>query len=209
MQLKALLDSLDECGHPFGSIKVIYTYSNDWFKLGYDLVDVCKTEEINLKENTLNAMTEEYTCFMVDDLVVFNRVPKPPIIAKDEVWSYRLGDNVSKHRDYPMSVDGHVFHTETLKPLVESIEFDNPNTFEKGLQQYKNQFLTLWGNQCIVGVPHNRVSVKSHCSFSGEYTEDYLNDLFISGLTIDYKNMDFSDIRDVHKEIPLKFKRWQ
>lgn len=216
LQLDALLNSLETfSGTIFNNI-VIHTYTDKSFKLGYNIVnelhpDTSFVLEKNLKDDILSNMTSEFTSFMVDDQIMFKAIPKIDLNTlrslQDTCFSLRLGKNIKEpHISYPLSVDGHVYLTEDIKPLIESIGFDNPNKLESKLQRYKHDWNILWKHQCMVSIPHNRVSSKSHCAFSGLYTTEVLNDYLVRGYEINISKMDFSGLDNVHAVIDYKFK---
>jgi hypothetical protein len=213
-QLDALLRSLeDHLRLNFNHI-VIYTYSNEKFKEGYEIAEkrhpsVKFVHEINLKNNILYHMNTLQICFMVDDMIMFKDSPIVKVVPEHTVFSLRLGCSVPQvHKEYPLSVDGHIFRTNEIKPLIENIAFNNPNKLEALLQKYKKKFKVVFDYQCCVSIPHNRVSAKSHCSFTGLYDINILNRYYLDGFVIDYDKMDFSNIKNVHEPIEYKFKSY-
>lgn len=76
-QLELLLSSMDEhWSEAFEhNIKILYTYSNENFKKGYDILieeydDVNFIKENNFKEDLLNLIeNKKYTIFFVDDII--------------------------------------------------------------------------------------------------------------------------------------------
>ena len=77
---------------------------------------------------------------------------------ENDVYSLRLGDNIKDHKDYPISLDGHIFRGQDILPLIQSIEFENPNKLESRLQKYKNRFTLYWTEQVLIGITDNKVS---------------------------------------------------
>jgi len=207
MQLECLLRSVKKnCDH-FDNIYVIYWCSDESYREGYKLIKgAALVEEVYLKQNVLYLMDEEYVCFMVDDQICFKEVKCIPELKKKQVFSMRLGNNVRGHHNYPLSVDAHVYRTQDIKPLMESIKFDNPNKLETYLQRFKKGWEILYEDQCFISIPHNRVSEGSHCFTTNRYPPSLLNERFLKGERIDFESMNFSDIGDVHKDIDYKFK---
>ena len=214
MQLDCLLRSLDEYTDPIFRKKVIYTFttSDKRFERGYELLkklhpNVQFIKEENLKANILSNMNSYLTCMMVDDQIMFKQCPHIPMLKENQCFSLRLGGNISEpHISYPMSIDGHVFRTEDIKPLIESISFNNPNILEKKLQRFKKGWDILWKEQVMVSIPCNRVSDKSHCAYTGEYTEHTLTEFFLRGSEIDYHKMNFKNLNNVHADIRYAFR---
>jgi hypothetical protein len=191
---------------------IIYKATEDIYDDGYNYIQMLHPNvkfvlEENLKDDVLMHMTTYLTCFMVDDQIMFKKCPDIPDLEKNECFSLRLGDNAGEpHLSYPLSVDGHIFRTEDIKPLIERTDFDNPNRLESRLQKFKSRFTIKYEYQCMISIPHNRVSDRSGCHFSGLYTIDILNRYLLDGFIINYHKMDFSGIKNVHKEIEYKFK---
>jgi len=161
-----------------------------------------------LKKNILDNMDTKIVVFFTDDDIVF-RKPEPMPINRYHCYSLRLGLNIKNHVhfDYPMSLDGHFFNSLDIKPFISSIEFSNPNKLESKLHHsYSKFFNVVFNYQSLVGVCHNRVSDTSHCHFTGKYPAEMLNKMFLEGKRIDWENMDFSDLDNVHCEIDYKFK---
>jgi hypothetical protein len=212
IQLDCLLRSLDEYTDGLFRKIVLYTFTDKIYEQGYKYIkqfhpNVKFCLEENLKEDVLNHMLTHYVMFCVDDQIMYKVCPNIPDLEKNEVFSLRLGDNVGHpHTSYPLSVDGHIFRTEDIKPLIERTDFDNPNRLESRLQKFKDKFKLKWQYQAMISIPHNRVSDRSNCKFSGLYTEEILNRYLLDGFVIDYDKMDFSGINNVHKEIDYKFK---
>jgi hypothetical protein len=209
MQLECTIRSIRE-NAPFFNINVIYLCAPE-YQDGYNKIQKVNMVEQNLlKEDVLNLLRTPLVCFMVDDDIIFKKPGGIPELKKNETFSLRMGVNVKKHRHYPLALDGHIFRIQDIKPLIEKLDFDNPNVLEKKLHHNfgkGSDWKILFDRQCLVGVPHNRVSSKSHCEFTGKYPTEVLNKMFMEGQVIDYDSMDFSNITDVHKDIDYKFKQ--
>jgi len=105
MQLDLLLRSIEKNAKNTFNINILYKYSNEEFKKGYELLkerfkDVNWVEEINFKEQTLSLIDSplEHTCFFTDDDIIYNIVSENDIIEclKDNdifCFSMRLGRN--------------------------------------------------------------------------------------------------------------------
>jgi hypothetical protein len=111
---------------------------------------------------------------------------------------------------YPLSVDGHVFRTNDIFKLIRKTNFTNPNTLEAGLQMFDNfprNKMVSYKTSALVNSPTNMVQ-KSFQNVNGTkygITAKDLNDKFLSGETIDFSSLDFSDIKGCHQELELKF----
>jgi len=212
MQLDALLRSMEENFDYCVVVFVLYTATNKEHQDGYDKLISDKRavfiKQTDFKKNTEDIIREfGHVCILCDDDIYYKRVKNKPKIKHHETYSVRLGSNVANKRyfDYTISLDGNVFLAYDLLPLLEKEQYNNPNDLEKVLVKSQNQFKQIYDEQCLIGIPHNRVSTGSGCSFSGGYTEDSLAINFNVGFRIDYKAMDFSNIDNVHKDIDYKF----
>lgn len=221
LQLQALLRSNKKRCDIFHCIEVIYK-ADDYYKESYEKLkqqwnNIIFTKERNFEKDTKKSINSDYfhTCFMVDDDMFYRNVI-PDVnwyIEENDCYSLRLGENikVKSHFKYPLSLDGHIFNTKTIRVFINKINFNNPNRLESRLQKFKKRIKKIHyaKSGCLIGVPVNRVSDSSRCT-AGEkhnYTEKYLDDMFKQGYEIDFENIDFSGIRNVHKEVELKFKK--
>jgi hypothetical protein len=114
---------------------------------------------------------------------------------------------------YPLSTDGHIFNTHTIKELLIEIDFHNPNTLESNLQRFVNSYSIPKMIKCfieskLVSIPVNLVNntFNNRHGLKFGIHEKELNDKFISGETIDLNAMDFSGVNGPHKEIKYEFK---
>lgn len=194
LQLEGLLSSLKENCKIFNKIVIIYDYSNKEYEEAYTKLMsehpvLWLFGDISFKERVLFAFGEsEYTCFMVDDLIVYRKLQWKKEDASQfivsEIFSFRLGNNIrhslfelqpndvetihtfdwtkqSKYWGYPLSVDGHVFKTEYIKSIVKGINFDNPNKLEAHFQSFIPQapkYMSCFNQSVVVSLPINRVS---------------------------------------------------
>ena len=232
-QLEALLRSLKERCDMFKRINVIVKWTSDEYRKGYQIVsdihaDINFIPEQDLKYDTIGCMKNKYTSFMVDDMVCYNDIKKPTSFNgfEDSIWCLRLGPETKgftrqqwawedyqitkSYFDYPCSLDGNIFPTEIIEPIIRDINFVNPNKLEVMLWSRRMdlpKIMNCWGEAKVLSMPLNRVSETATASFGEKwpYTQKRLNELFLEGQVMDFRNMDFSDIRVPHKEIELKF----
>jgi len=105
-QLEALLRSIKQNCDIFKTIDVVYTYSNNEFKKGYDILQQNNKnanfiKEKNFKQDVINSIKKsasELLCFLVDDCIAYRKAGQTnPLcfeLLGDEVcFSLRLGDN--------------------------------------------------------------------------------------------------------------------
>lgn len=235
LQLEALLRSIELNCKLFNSITVIVKWSSDDYYKAYENLSneysgVDFVMQNDLKTDVLGAMWDEFTCFMVDDMICYNPVSRPPTFNgfKNSIWCLRLGEETKgftrrqwawkdyqktkSYFDYPCSLDGNIYPTEIIKPLIEEGNFVNPNKLEVVLWSKRDrlpEIMNCWGEAKVVSLPLNRVSDTATASFGQtyNYSAEYLNNRYLGGEIIDFENMTFENIKVPHKEIELKFKR--
>lgn len=208
MQLDLLLRTAKQYA-PQLNLKCLYTYTNDKHKKSYETLENEHSNiefilERNIKQQLIDAIDTELMGFLVDDDVFFKSIPTDIRLKSFETYSVRLGENIKnkKHFDYKISVDGNIFCGTTMKDFLKKLPkqaFNTPNYLESALiGNFNNKINVLYDRQCLVGIPHNRVSTSSKCSFSGKYNEDNLCDLYNSGLKIIFDEKKFNNITDTH-----------
>ena len=110
-QLFLLLQSIEKNAPGIFDLNVLYTYSDDAFKNGYDkLIELCAITRWNINFIRENAFKQDlmaqfdlnypYTCFFTDDDVLFESIDFQTIdnsLQKDTVicFSLRLGNNTT------------------------------------------------------------------------------------------------------------------
>lgn len=237
MQLHALLSSMQANCSLFDRVCVVFTASAEHqrayelLRTEFDSVEFIqeKNFEVDVKSNMKREY--EYTCFFVDDIICYRSVEHLDVGTllpgpDDVCYSLRLGlghvnspgaprrfdwTKQIKNFAYPLSTDGHIFHTSFITSITDQIRFINPNKLESGWQRFKKNCRShmLYGEHSyIVSIPVNRVSATASASFGEKfpYTAEELNRRYLSGERIDWKNMDFSAIVDCHQELEFVFK---
>ena len=163
----------------------------------------------------------EYVCFLCDDDVFYRQAPEPEMqgtcgfswrLGKNTTWNY-MGNRAQREDEgdfvYPFSVDGTVYWTEDVRHWMENCApFHNPNSFE----HFMNQGLVIPKlkyavHSSLVGIPHNSVTEWPQGNRSAGNSAEELNRMFLDGYRIDLDQMDFSDVRGCHQEIPYAFKK--
>ena len=111
-----------------------------------------------------------------------NRRQWPPKDMKDGIWDWR---NADADYGYPMSLDGHIFRTDDILPLLTRLSYGNPNELEGRLARHpiNRPLMMCYDKSIIVNNPINRVqdTVKNR---HGNITAEYLNEMFLSGKRI-------------------------
>jgi hypothetical protein len=254
-QLHLLLESIVKCSTDlFNNITVLYK-SDSGYESGYELLKKrfkwvnFKLEE-NFRKDTLELINYkcEYTTFLVDDVVFFDkhnstisditeymntkdvlcfslRVGTNSTYSHPANVHYKMGEYETNGKfihfnfreqkgdlSYPLSVDGHIFKTTTIKDLVSNTMFHNPNTLESNLQQYMrgnlpSNIMASFIHSKMVSVPVNLVNdtFKNRHGLKFYISEEELNNRYLGGEVISYYDLDFYEINGPHKELEYKF----
>ena len=184
-QLDRLLRSIDKY-YPECNYDVIYKASTEVYDHGYTLIDHLLRKETTLKVDVIDLMTEEFTCFLVDDMQFINPFTPDEVFdrfAENErvaclslrlypgiTYSYTKDENITpppettwpwphfaSYWGYPMSLDGHIFRTMDIEPIIHSYRFNNPNCLEEELARNPlNRDLMMCYNEAkVVNIPLN------------------------------------------------------
>ncbi len=110
---------------------------------------------------------------------------------------------------YPMSLDGHVFPTALVRPMIERVQFDNPNQLEDALhlERYRMPGAMLaFQESCVVSIPVNVVTSthRNRSADRADWSPAVLNQRFLRGERIDLDAMDFSRVNGAHCDIALR-----
>jgi hypothetical protein len=214
MQLECLLRSVTDNTKVFEKI-IIQCSVGDRFMDSYhklvhqykNVTFVIETTFINTFKEILN-LVDGYTCLMVDDDVMFNKLTMFDIDKKQpfDILSLRLGDNIKQgvHLEYKASLDGNIFRKDILEQVPLDPKITNPNKLEVALIGIcRPYYMKRFTKPKVIGVPNNRVSDTSSCSYMTDNI-DLLNNMFKNGVRIDYEKMDFKH-NNVHKEVEYIF----
>src|SRR5438093_12235405 len=107
---------------------------------------------------------------------------------------------------YPMSLDGHVFRTAEIRPLLERLDYVNPNALEAALAAapLPHPKVTCFDVARIVNVPDNRVQDTARNRHAGG-SPALLAGGFLAGRRLDLEPFDGLRAPSVHHEMPLRF----
>lgn len=127
----------------------------------------------------------------------------------EPIISWKVADGTNDYA-YPMSVDGHIFKTEYIKSLCETLEYTNPNLFEAFLSNFTKpeMIISSYKHSKLVNTPINIVQ-ETFKNLSGKkynYSSEDLNEMYLDGVIIDLNKMNFSEINGCHQEIRPIFK---
>lgn len=97
-------------------------------------------------------------------------------------WNWRGEDG---DFGYPMSLDGHIFRTLDIYPLLSDLSFHNPNSLEGRLSEYpiKRSKMICMKKSPIFNTPINKVQTHN-TNRHGNISAEHLNKMFLSGYRI-------------------------
>lgn len=115
---------------------------------------------------------------------------------------------------YPLSVDMHVFATQTLKEIVARATFDTPNSLEGNMSGFAMTLPHLYMGSpklsAVVGNSINRVQDVwlNNAGSVHPISAQELNEKYLDGWIIDIDALDFDKIFAAHAEIPILWKKF-
>lgn len=227
MQLECLLRSIkDQAPDLFEHIIVQFVASSESYMISYQRLameifewDTSTSKQLtfipekvrggfkkSFEENVDDKYS--YTCLLVDDDIFFNPIVKENVIEVlrlHPIVSLRLGKNITNpiHFKYNGSLDGNIFPTKLVRKVFTK-DFKNPNQLEVAMVDIsKSSGMAWFETPKLIGIPANRVSETSRCSYMSDNTKELL-ERYNNGFRIDYRSMDL-DCDNVHKEEPYKY----
>ncbi len=180
-------------------------------RLAFLVDDIVFTHELDLDAAGLQALDEDprVLCCSLrldpnkDYCYALDAPMEPPALSPEMTfeWRGRFGD-----WGYPMSADGHVFRTEQIVPLLERLDYFNPNSLEEQLSQNPLDLplMACVDPSTIVNVPDNRVQDTAPNRHAGNDAQR-LAVAFVSGRRLDLAPFEGLVTREVHHVMPLEF----
>lgn len=108
---------------------------------------------------------------------------------------------------YPMSLDGHIFRTEDIFPLLRHLEYNNPNTLEVLMACHplvKKPFMMMGHKNTVINLPLNKVQAAWESRNMGIDALS-LNSRFLDGEIIDHVPFIGTRASSCHVEMPVTF----
>jgi glycosyl transferase family 6 len=130
---------------------------------------------------------------------------RPPAFESRHVWRW---PGAPGDWGYPMSLDGHVFRTEAILPLLEEHEWFNPNSLEDALFRHPlpQPKLCCYSRSRLVNVPANRVQDTAPNRHAG-VDAAVLNERFLAGERIALEPFSGLRPRAPHHEVAYAWER--
>lgn len=120
----------------------------------------------------------------------------PTLLEKFPMWDWSKAEG---DWGYPMSLDGNVYLTKTIKKIIRGLEFENPNDLESKMDIYARQnvgilpkmMVCFFERSRLFNVPANRVQEVFQNRSENSYTVEDLNHKFYKeGMVIDISTLD-------------------
>ena len=120
-------------------------------------------------------------------------------------WDWRGKDG---DFGYPMSLDGHIFRTKDITPLLFQLSYSNPNSLEGTLSNHplKPTKMLCLRKAPIFNTPINKVQTQNN-NRHGSIFPEHLNQMFITGYRISLKPLIGIQNRGCHQEVNIILKR--
>ena len=128
---------------------------------------------------------------------------QPPFFGDNTFeWQGKDGDY-----GYPFSLDGHIFRTADILPMLREMPYTNPNTLESTWANSIGHFapkMVCYDKSIIVGNPINQVQTNWE-NIHGKVNVDLLNERFLNGQKIKLDNFMGMENTSCHQETELNF----
>lgn len=231
LQLDGLLTSFDlHAGDLQRSVTVLHHSSSPLFQLAY--LDVAKAHRRHVFWRQSPSFGDDvrewiagqghYIGFLVDDDLFIRGAPPVETCRprQDEAcfslrlhyptrsWPWRTQSELDY--GYPLALDGHIFRRQTIVDLLD-FPFDDPTRLEAGLAAQADSLpfplIACDLQQCLVGIPANRVSPTSGMPFMRDerYTPAVLLERYLEGWRLSPRGMGVEKVCSAHEELPLAF----
>jgi FkbM family methyltransferase len=178
-------------------------------RLAFLVDDIVFTHPLELGAPGLRALDEDpavLCCSLRLDsnktyCYALDRTTPVPLDAGSTTWEWRGQDG---DWGYPMSADGHVFRSEQIVPLLERLDYHNPNALEEQLSLNPIDLprMTCVNPSRLVNVPDNRVQDTAPNRHAGNDPRE-LAEAFGAGRRLDLAPFDGLVTDAVHHEMPL------
>lgn len=246
MQLDLLLRTIELNAKDTFNINVLYTCSNDEFKDGYELLkkrfdNINWIEEINFKEQVIKLMDTdlEYSCFFVDDDIMFGKFNEEEIIKvlreNNEIFCFTPHQGLNAKKCYKLKCDNIILpdreddnfiywnYTNRYADAGYPLSL-NGNVFRtkeiKKMVKVTNfvNHLTLEDNlqifsenfpKEIIFAYKNSIVVTSINNENNFLYLKEMNDKYLNGYVIDFERIDFNEVDAAHCELNYEFKKYE
>lgn len=128
----------------------------------------------------------------------------PPAFAPRNTWAWQ---GLAGDWGYPMSLDGHVFRTAEILPLLETLDYRDPNSLEAALAAVPpaRPLVRCYASARLVNIPANRVQDTAPNRHAGISVET-LTERFLAGERLSLATVVGVRTPAPHHELPF---RWE
>lgn len=179
----------------------MFLVDDDVFKENFTL----KSKEFNIFKNSKDILC---LSLRMHPKITFSYTQNvkitPPKLDKNNVWNWKESRKISNW-GYPMSLDGHIFRTNEILPIIKKIKFNNPNTFESSLSKnpINKPKMICYPNSKIVNIPCNKAQ-DAYKNRYGDITIKFLNNSFLKNQIISLENIIKLKNNSPHQEVNLE-----
>lgn len=173
--------------------KDYFSINDDIFSNFYDERVLCLSLRIN---NYLNY------CYPAS---IFMNTPE---FDEHNRWNW-IKERHNGDYGYPMSLDGHIFMTDEILSLLENIKYNNPNDLESKLSYnplIESPLMVCYKDSKIINIPCNKVQTNNP-NKHGNVSIDVLNENFLKGKRLSFKEYEFIKNRSCHIELDLFYEK--
>jgi hypothetical protein len=128
-----------------------------------------------------------------------------PEFDKQNCWSWNGMDG---DFGYPMSLDGHIYRTDDILPLLKELPYDSPNKLEGVLSQNpidRSKMICL-EKAAIFNMPINKVQTHVPNRY-GSISAEHLNQVFLDGYGISYAPLVHFNNDACHQEVDIALEK--
>jgi len=149
-------------------------------------------------------------CPRINFCYTMNVPMKVPTFTDSRRFIWKWKDAFPGDWSYPMSLDGHLFKTDEILPLLTLLEYSNPNTLEGNLANspFNIPYMICFDDAKIFNVPANKVQ-NVNGNRHGNMTAWDINERFIKGgrLSLDKVLNNPLSINNTscHQDVPLEW----
>ena len=164
-------------------------------------------DDVFLRDFVMPVIPDNVACLSLrlnprmDYCYTLNRKQAPPKMQPGNIWNWRLAD---ADYGYPMSLDGHIFRTADILPLLEKLDYHDPNSLEAALARnpINRPLMMCFDKSVIVNNPINRVqdTIKNR---HGNVSAEWLNEQFLAGRRIKLEPFIGIEPKSCHVELPI------
>lgn len=130
-----------------------------------------------------------------------------PTLLTDNIFNWNIL-KINEYGDYsyPMSLDGHIFKTTDILPLLIRLNYNNPNSLESilSMNPIKKPYMFMYDKSIIMNNPINKVQNWNN-NIHGNISSKELNDSYLKGKRISLETFKGFENTSCHQEIDIIF----